>query len=174
MPIPGQNPRNPKDPNRGRYRTPPWLFRLLDEEFHFTLDAASDDTNHLCTRYLTEAENALEADWTMDRTFCNPPFDPVIPWARKFAETSAQGGLVVAVLPLSPDTSWSRMYVDGIAAEARMCDRRVQYLDPLGRPTNKVRGLTLVAVYHPRRHRGMRTQWQPWNAHGLAQQMGLL
>ncbi len=38
--------------NRMNWETPTDLFAQLDREFHFTLDAASSETNHKCPKYL--------------------------------------------------------------------------------------------------------------------------
>jgi phage N-6-adenine-methyltransferase len=46
-----------------RWRTPPWLYRVLDEEFHFDLDACAEDGCHLARRWITHEEDALEVDW---------------------------------------------------------------------------------------------------------------
>lgn len=46
-----------------RWRTPPWLYRVLDAEFHFDLDAASEDACALAPRWLTHEEDCLTTDW---------------------------------------------------------------------------------------------------------------
>lgn len=45
------------------WETPQDFFEKLDEEFHFTLDAAASDENHKCERYYTEQQNGLLKDW---------------------------------------------------------------------------------------------------------------
>ncbi len=42
--------------NRMDWETPADLFSKLDDEFHFTLDAASNETNHKCQKYYTDDE----------------------------------------------------------------------------------------------------------------------
>ena len=44
---------------RDDWETPPWLFRELDDEFHFTLDAAANDENHKCRKYFTKKDDSL-------------------------------------------------------------------------------------------------------------------
>ena len=48
---------------RSEWRTPQWLFDLLNEEFRFTLDAAAQARNALCRRYIHPGTNGLSVDW---------------------------------------------------------------------------------------------------------------
>lgn len=74
------------------WRTPRVLFDLLDREFAFTLDGAADDYNHLCRRYLTVEEDALQADWMDERVFVNPPYGRGIArWAAKCGQAAEMG-----------------------------------------------------------------------------------
>lgn len=43
--------------NRMDWETPTDLFSKLDDEFHFTLDAASSATNHKCQKYYTAEDS---------------------------------------------------------------------------------------------------------------------
>lgn len=56
------------------WETPQWLFDKLDQEFNFTVDVASNEENHKCEKYYTEAENGLEQDWSDETVWCNPPY----------------------------------------------------------------------------------------------------
>ena len=49
--------------NRGDWETPVGLFKRLDDEHHFNLDAASNDDNAKCERHFTEEEDGLAQDW---------------------------------------------------------------------------------------------------------------
>lgn len=49
--------------SRDDWETPEWLFKELDSEFHFTLDAAASDTNHKCDKYFTKKDDALLRNW---------------------------------------------------------------------------------------------------------------
>jgi len=61
---------------RQDYRTPPWLFRILNKEFGpFTLDAFANDENHLCEDYFTEEADGFTSDWGIHHVFANPPFN---------------------------------------------------------------------------------------------------
>ena len=91
MSAPG-NKRRRDDGGRNDWRTPPELFRLLDMEFRFTLDAAADDENHLCEQYLTEAEDALSADVADHVVWCNPPYGDLAPWVTPDASRCCREG----------------------------------------------------------------------------------
>lgn len=49
--------------NRMDWETPTDLFSRLDNEFHFTLDAASSETNHKCSKYYTAGNSAFDHEW---------------------------------------------------------------------------------------------------------------
>lgn len=42
------------------------LFSRLDNEFHFTLDAASSESNHKCSKYYTAGNSAFNHEWGGD------------------------------------------------------------------------------------------------------------
>lgn len=110
------------DGRRADWRTPRWLFDLLDKEFHFTLDAAATPENALCPMFFTEEQNGLEKSWTMfaagmgklgsGAVFCNPPYgQKQLPkWMSKaFLEscpTSTTGVTCVLLVPARTDAYW--------------------------------------------------------------------
>lgn len=111
------------------------IFVQLDEEFHFTLDAAASHANALLPRYCTEEgkferivdyipairkatpmqgvskisdHNGLDLRaWENERVFCNPPYDDLYPWCE-IAKEGARTKVPVSVmlLPPSADTLW--------------------------------------------------------------------
>lgn len=87
----------------------PWpLFRAIDQEFRFTLDAAASESNRKCERYLTVEEDALKAAIADETVWVNPPYGNLKEWITKFAEWSLRGSTVVALLPANTDTEWFR------------------------------------------------------------------
>lgn len=114
------------------WETPPEFFRKLDEEFHFTLDAAASHENALCERYCTpdgtfiknlptvdirnegpapacwsrlSELDGLGFEWNGKRVFCNPPYDSSIgQWVDKALRREAE--VTVLLLPPSVDTKW--------------------------------------------------------------------
>ena len=108
------------------WRTPPDFFKLLDDEFHFTLDAAASHANHLLPRYCTpngkfdlktgsekwRLHGLTVGAWDGERVFCNPPYDSnLMAWvqtaliAQRDYRSSA---LSVLLLPPSVDAAWFR------------------------------------------------------------------
>lgn len=69
--------------------TPQKFFDELNEEFHFTLDAAASDTNTKCSKYFTEENDGLTQDWSGYVVFCNPPYGKSLPlWVEKCYQES--------------------------------------------------------------------------------------
>lgn len=46
-----------------RWQTPSAIFRQLNDEFHFSLDAAAEPSTALCSNYFTEQDDALAKNW---------------------------------------------------------------------------------------------------------------
>ncbi len=93
-------------------RTPDALFRKLDTEFSFTVDAAASAINAKCERYWTRDDDALGQDWGTERVWLNPPFGRGLgQWARKAWEASRSGALVVMLVPCNTDLDWWHDYV---------------------------------------------------------------
>lgn len=161
------------EPEKRRWRTPPWLFLPLMEEFRFDLDACADETNALARRYITRDDDALTVPWksaTRERedvqgwgreiraAFQNAP------WGRRgrgFAGTGAfvarawhqsrrdvGGGLTVAVLVESAtDTLWWRSAFQR-ADEVRI-GPRVPFNRPDGSPGRQPPGGVTLFVFRP-------------------------
>ena len=114
------------------WATPQEFFDALDSEFHFTLDAAADETNHKCEKYYDKAHDGLENSWG-GVTFCNPPYGRQIgKWVRKGYEEHRNGATVVMLLPARTDTSWFHDYILG-KAEIRFVRGRLNFNDGEGR-----------------------------------------
>lgn len=122
------------------WETPPDFFKALDDEFHFTLDAAASHENHLLSRYCTKTgvwewgidrlrpslgergwlidpyQEEGEADglshhWHGERVFCNPPYDSSLyQWVEKALKREAE--ISVLLLPASTDTLWFHLILD--------------------------------------------------------------
>ena len=92
------------------WQTPLNVFKEWDDIFHFALDAAADQSNHLCPRWYGqggEVEDALTVEWPTDiNIWCNPPYSRGM--QRKFTEKALncaeRGGTVVMLLPADTST----------------------------------------------------------------------
>ncbi len=83
--------------------TPREEWDKLDAEFHFTVDVAADDDNHLCEKYYTKDTDGLKQDWRGEVVWCNPPYSDIGPWVAKAAISSCT---TVMLLPPGIDTKW--------------------------------------------------------------------
>jgi len=62
------------------WQTPPELFRKLNEEFHFEIDAAAGANNRLCSKYFSEDNSSLDKNWIDYGTniWLNPPYSRLL------------------------------------------------------------------------------------------------
>lgn len=93
------------------WRTPPELFKSLDDEFHFSLDPCCTHDSALCPRYFTEEVDGLAQDWGRENVFVNPPYSKSKKWVRKAYESSLNGALVVMLLPARTDTKMFHQFI---------------------------------------------------------------
>lgn len=94
------------------WETPQAFYDALDAEFHFTLDPCATDENHKCEKYITREQNGLNADWSGQRIFCNPPYSQVGRWVEKaFYEGQKDNTIVVMLLPSRTDTKYFHKYI---------------------------------------------------------------
>ena len=114
--------------NRMDWKTPTDLFASPDDEFHFTLDAASSETNHKCQKYYTLEDSAFNHEWGGETVFCNPPYGKAIAdWVRKCSmEDSRKNTLAVMLLPASADTRWLQNCILN-RAEVRFLKGRLKF-----------------------------------------------
>lgn len=107
--------------------TPGWLFDQLDDEFHFTLDAAATDRNAKCEKYYTEADDGLKQKWG-GIVWCNPPYNKQIKkWVKKAYEESRDGTIIVMLIPARTETDYWHEYIFG-KAEIRFIHGRIKFL----------------------------------------------
>lgn len=114
--------------NRMDWETPTDLFAKLDNEFHFTLDAASSETNHKCAKYYTQEDSAFNHERQGETVFCNPPYGRAIAdWVRKCSkEASRKNTTVVMLIPARTDTKWFHDYILN-RAEIRFLKGRLKF-----------------------------------------------
>jgi site-specific DNA-methyltransferase (adenine-specific) len=115
------------------------LFDLLDQEFHFQVDAAADCQNTKCGMFFSSPDidgsgDALSADWSYStcrttRYFLNPPYSAgnIDRFMQKAYEESQKGAVVVCLVPCATDTKWWHNYAMK-AQEIRFIKGRVQFI----------------------------------------------
>lgn len=85
-------------------RCPLDIWKSLSKEFDFTIDICASDDNHLCDRYYTKENSALNHNWDNEVAFVHPLFDGKI---GKFVEkASKHKGTFVFLLPASTHTKY--------------------------------------------------------------------
>ena len=126
------------------WETPQDLFNELDDEFHFTLDAASSDLNAKCEKHYTVEDDGLSQSWAGNNVFLNPPYGRNMKdWMRKaYEESQAENTTVVVLVPARTDTAWFHDYVYG-KAELRFLRGRLKF----GGCENSAPFPSLVVVY---------------------------
>ena len=89
------------------YETPIWLFDMLDDIFHFTLDPAASYLSYMCENYYTIADDGLEQDWDNETWFINPPYSQAKLWiesaVQRFLGGESEG---VILLPSRTETRY--------------------------------------------------------------------
>lgn len=99
------------------WETPDDFFDVYNSDYHFTLDAAADRTNHKCPTWLGPggaAEDALEVEWL---DYCqggaiwlNPPYSRGL--QRKFVEKAKSNAGLVPVVCLLPARTDTKLFHD--------------------------------------------------------------
>jgi phage N-6-adenine-methyltransferase len=123
----------PKE-ERDSARTPDHIFKYASKYWGpFDIDLASSDENHLCRRYFTKEDNALEKDWASvgDYGWCNPPYSNIRPWIDKAVEEEVSGFNTVFLLPAPNGEEWSR-YLMSVCDYMCWIYPRVNFLRPDG------------------------------------------
>lgn len=106
--------------------TPPWLFRLLDDEFEFDLDAAATEDNALCYDYFTEEKNGLIQTWS-GKVWLNCPYSNAGEWVQKaYEEAVKEHATTVMLLAARIDTRYWVSYVS--KAEVRFLPGRLKFV----------------------------------------------
>lgn len=93
------------------FGTPDWLYKLLDREFQFTVDAAASDLNYKCAHYVTKEMDAFQYDFSGSRAFCNPPYgngmkEAFARLAYEWTSKPEGSDLWVMILPTCTDQKW--------------------------------------------------------------------
>lgn len=93
------------------WQTPQWLFDRYDSIYMFGVDAAADESNHLCDCWYGpggEREDALtEEPWDhLTNIWCNPPYSRGMQRAfwLKAKECALMNGQVIMLLPADTST----------------------------------------------------------------------
>ncbi len=93
------------------WETPPSIFKLWDEQYHFTIDVCATPENTLLSRFWTITDNALSKNWKHEICWMNPPYGREIgKFMQKAYQESLMGAVVVCLVPSRTDTRWWHEY----------------------------------------------------------------
>lgn len=94
------------------WETPDYIFKELDNEFHFDLDPCATAESHKCEKYFTKEQDGLSQKWGGYRVFCNPPYSKISSWVQKcYEESKKPGTLCVLLIPARTDTRYFHDYI---------------------------------------------------------------
>lgn len=135
------------------WETPMWLYDQLNEQFNFTVDAASDIQNCKCYLKLSNGNyntsyfaNALENSWAGHRFFCNPPFSIKFDFIARAKEQIKTGGCHSGAMIL-PCTMEVIRELHGVYWHE--LPYRVAFIDPAtGQPVKNNTTGTIIARFY--------------------------
>lgn len=137
------------------WQTPDWLFKQLDDEFHFEVDLCASRENRKCKMYCDDVELIVGYKYVFDDNincnyweqiwlegfacFMNPPYSrnkiyTCVKTARKLSRRNKC--TVVCILPASTDTKWWGIFWDyekhrpKPGVEVRFLPKRVAFVNP--------------------------------------------
>lgn len=136
------------------WRTPTELFRVLDNEFEFSVDAAASDENHLAPHWIKAEQDALVTPWgfgpnrdVFGAVYCNPPYSLLGPFVKKAYEQSQEHHITCVVLiPTYTDPKYWRDFCCK-AHEIRNLVGRLQFIDEAGMKRQSARFPSSVIVF---------------------------
>lgn len=92
------------------WETPLDLFNKMNDEFHFTLDAAASDANKKVNKFFSKEDNGLSKDWSNETVWLNPPYGDgksrLIDWIKKSESERYNGATTVMLIPARTNTNW--------------------------------------------------------------------
>lgn len=119
----------------------------MDDEFHFTLDAAASDKSAKCAKYYTRETDGLAHDWSGETVFCNPPYGKETKlWVKKCYEESLKGTTVVMLIPARTDTSYWHDFIFG-KADVRFLRGRLRFIREDGTPGDSAPFPSAVVIF---------------------------
>jgi hypothetical protein len=97
--------------------TPSWLYKLLDDEFHFDFDPCP----------LNPTFDGLSIEWGKVN-YVNPPYSNKLPWILKALHEYCKGKTIVMLLPVDTSTDWFHEWINPYKSEPiRFLRHRLTY-----------------------------------------------
>ena len=137
------------------FETPDFVYKQLDDIFHFTVDAACNIDNCKCLKgfYVDKGLDGLQKHWIGERVFCNPPFSEKALWIEK-ADFEVQNNncpICVMILPaLCIDTKAFHKFIEG-KYHYEILQGRISFIDPETKKPKSGNNSGTVIVYFKRK-----------------------
>lgn len=134
--------------SRTDWQTPQLFFDGLNEEFHFTIDAAANSYNTMCEHYISKDRHggAFEYRDINQVIWCNPSYGKLGDWVDLFISWG-KDNTVVALLPNNTDTTWFTK-IWATASEVRFVYPRLAFIHPHTKePADSPAGGNMVAIW---------------------------
>lgn len=138
------------DDMKNSWGTDPDIFNALDKEFGFDLDAAANNNNHKCSRYLTKEDDAFTVDWSLyyggaKTAWVNPPYGRglIKKFMQKCIEQKEKGVTSVLLVPATLDAQW--LPISDISEIRMITGGRLSFYHPL--TGKKVAGNTKGSMF---------------------------
>ena len=142
---------------KNSWATDPKVFKALNIEFNFSLDAAANTENHLCDFYFTKEDDALKQNWSshLDNfahktVFINPPYGRgyIKKFMDKCIEQKGYGVTSVVLVPATLDAKW--LPIASISEIRIITGGRLSFYHPITK--NKISGNTkgsMIVIFRP-------------------------
>ena len=123
---------------KNSWGTDPLVFRAMDREFNFALDAAANANNHKVPNFFTKENNALNIDWSKyvggyrDKTvWVNPPYGRgyIQKFMNKAIEEKSKGVTTVMLVPATLDAQW--LPINDISEIRIVIGGRLSFIHPI-------------------------------------------
>lgn len=155
--------------SKDSYGTPPEVYAYMNSLYHFVMDVAASDANHLHKRYLTEEQNALALDWRDqgakpgDYVWCNPPYSNIAPWVSKATEQAYRGVGTVMLVMADQSVGWFAEAIKWCSMVLLVTGGRLSFIDPTtGKPAAGNNKGSMFLIWNPgglRPHQRMTTEY---------------
>lgn len=143
---------------KDNWRTPKKLFEELNKEFHFTVDAAADESNHLCANWWgpqSPIPDSLQHNWKGEICWLNPPYSMVKEFVEKATiEAISHDVKTVMLVPARTDTKWWHSFVWDTKnnkfydfVEVRFLKGRVKFEDENGAAKNSAPFPSVILIF---------------------------
>ncbi len=136
------------------WATQPDLMKVLNKEFHFTLEVCATEQNRALPKLpymgLDNNLNALEYDWGNPGgvCYCNPPYSKLGEFVEKAFNEGADKKIVL-LIPAYTDTKYFQVRIAAWAEQVRFLKGRLKFWENGAPGKDSARFPSAVVVFSP-------------------------